>query len=148
MYLKDASHRDLSDATLRFGPTPRCSPSARAEKLLKIDPHSGQAVQRHHGAHPGRETKRRPRCTVRYALTSMHRALYACLDARCAMHSRRCTRASIHTRRCTLLCCTRRHTACRAQTSMARCAMRHARHLGATGALAPRRGTSVGSCVV
>ena len=33
---KDASHRDLSDAALRFGLAPRRSPSACSEKLLKI----------------------------------------------------------------------------------------------------------------
>ena len=34
---KGASHRDLSDATLRFDPAPRRSPSACPEKSPKID---------------------------------------------------------------------------------------------------------------
>ena len=32
---EDASHRDLSDTTLQFDETPRCSPSACAKMLLK-----------------------------------------------------------------------------------------------------------------
>ena len=45
---KNASHRDLFDATLRFDLAPRRSPSACPEKLLKIDPHAEQALELEH----------------------------------------------------------------------------------------------------
>ena len=41
---KDASHRDIPDARLRSDLAPRRSPSACAEKVLKIDPHSAQVL--------------------------------------------------------------------------------------------------------
>ena len=45
---KDASHRVLSDATLRSDLAPRRSPSECAEKLLRIDPKSRHVHRRKH----------------------------------------------------------------------------------------------------
>ena len=68
---KDASDRDLSDATLRFDLAPRCSPSACAEIFRKTDPCSGSSKKssRPTGLRRNRRGARRTRVEMRHLWT-------------------------------------------------------------------------------